>query len=385
MAKQTIDIEYIIIWRNLNEVASDSEKQDLQNWLDRDDKHRRLYEHLKVSNEREIVFSNEHIEMQWQKMQEHLDKRPDISLKRWIQYAAAIALPLLIATSVILLSDKEDQPKMAEMQIQPGATKALLQLADGSYINLDAESKQTIRNQQGEVIGSDSLDVLSYYQANQTIVVEYNTIRVPRGGEYNLRLADGTHVWLNAETELTYPTHFTGDKREVKLIGEAYFDVTTNKAKPFIVKTNHSAVKVYGTQFNVMSYANEAIEQTTLVEGSIAVLHNNKEVMVQPGQQAQLLSGSSQLEIRQVDTDLYTDWKNGIFRFEEMALKDVTTRLSRWYDVNFFFTNEAIKTRTISGAMKRSTDFSLFMSLIEKSAGAEISIEGNSVVIEGRY
>ena len=235
-----------------------------------------------------------------------------------------------------------------------------------------------------QILGVDSLDILKY-KSNEQSTKEYNTISIPRGGEYQLVLADGTKVWLNSETTLTYPVNFTGNTREVMLTGEAFFDVSTNAHVPFIVKTKDAAVKVYGTQFNVMAYQDDKMHETTLVEGSVAVLYNNKEVMIEPGQQAQINAAGGGFTIREVDTQLYTDWKNGIFRFEEMTLKDVASKLSRWYNVDFYFANEEVKTRTISGAMKRSTEFDLFMGLIEKSVEAEVSIEENNVLIKGKY
>ncbi len=385
MEARQMNIEYIVIWRNLNNVATADEQLELNNWLASDEKHRLLYEHMIDRNEQDYVITENQIEQQWQRLLVRVEKKPRIGLKRWFQYAAAIVLPLIIATTVLFISDTEPTNETVTQQIRPGATKALLQLADGSFVSLDGESKQLIRNKDGDVIGSDSLDVLSY-NANAVLEkIEYNTIRVPRGGEYNLKLADGTHVWLNAETELTYPINFIGDKREVKLIGEAYFDVVSNNEKPFIVQTIHSAVKVYGTQFNVMAYADETIEQMTLVEGSIAVLYENKKTIVKPGQQVQISEGSSSVSIYEVDTDLYTDWKNGIFRFENMPMDEVSRKLSRWYDVQFFFTNEDIKAKHITGAMKRNTEFSFFMELLEKSTEADITVNGKAVLIKGKY
>lgn len=384
MVKKTTDIEYLIIWRNLNGIASEAEQSELQLWLDNDDKHHQLYEHLKLRNEQDYIASAEQIENQWVRLQKSLEAKPTVNWRRWMQYAAAIILPLLVGVGVLYLSNKEEQRIEAAHQVQPGSSKAMLKLASGESIQLDAESEITIKDKKGQVIGVDSLDVLTY-STDAISQAEFNTINIPRGGEYQLVLADGTKVWLNSESSLTYPVYFSGNTREVYLTGEAYFDVTSDKEVPFIVKTAKSDVKVYGTQFNVMAYEDDKVIETTLVEGSIAMLYNNEEVQVRPGQQARIALGMTEISIREVDTQLYTDWKNGIFRFEEMNLKEVATKLSRWYDVDFYFANEEVKTRTISGALKRSTDFDLFMSLIEKSAEAEISLDGKNVLVEGKY
>ncbi|MCU4173614.1 FecR family protein [Carboxylicivirga sp. N1Y90] len=383
MAK--INIEYIVLWRCLHGIASQEELQELELWLVADESHRLLYQHLERNKEADIEVSEERILRQWERLQTRLEPKSTIKLKRLFQYAAAIILPLAIGLSVLLFTNTDTEITKQAHVIQPGSTKAHLQLADGSFVSLDAESKQFIKNTKGEIIGSDSLDVLVYDNLEEASEVEYNTIVVPRGGEYNLILADGTRVWLNAETKLSYPVAFVGGERKVKLVGEALFDVTRDETRAFIVTTNNSAIKVYGTQFNVMSYEDEKVEQTTLVEGSIAVLYNNEEVMVQPGQQAILTQGQVDLQIKEVDTDLYTAWKDGIFRFENMPLEEVANKLSRWYDVDFFFSNNEVKGRKISGAMKRETDFKLFMGLIEKSAESEITINDNTVLVKAKY
>ncbi|TRX71437.1 FecR family protein [Carboxylicivirga sp. M1479] len=383
MVKKKIDIEYIVIWRNLNNVASAEEQSELRIWLDANDKHRLLYEHIKVRNEHDVVITEDQIEQRWLKLQHTLDKKPSIGIKRWLQYAAAIILPIAVAAGVFYLSDKSETKLEMAHQITPGSAKAVLHLSNGELLELDDENKLFIEDEHGNVIGVDSTNTLRY-NANASMQASYNTINIPRGAEYQLVLSDGTKVWLNSESSLTYPVNFVGESREVLLTGEAFFDVTTNREKPFIVKTNKSSVKVFGTQFNVMSYADEAIEQTTLVEGSIAVLYNNQEVMVKPGQQANIQSSGAEMSIVEVDTQLYTDWKDGVFRFEEMTLKEVASKLSRWYNVDFYFANEDMKGRMITGAMKRSTDFELLMSLVEKSAEVEIVINENTVLVKGK-
>jgi len=384
MVKKTIDIEYLIIWRNLNGIATANEQGELHEWLQKDARHQQLYEHLKVSNEQEYVLSDTQIENQWRRLQNRIDEKPALHIRKWLQYAAAILLPLMIGAGVIYLSNKEEQRIETAHQVEPGSSKAKLKLGNGEYLELDVNSNAIIKDEKGQILGVDSLDILRY-KSNEQSTTEYNTISIPRGGEYQLVLADGTKVWLNSETTLTYPVNFTGNTREVMLTGEAFFDVSTNAHVPFIVKTKDAAVKVYGTQFNVMAYQDDKMHETTLVEGSVAVLYNNKEVMIEPGQQAQINAAGGGFTVREVDTQLYTDWKNGIFRFEEMTLKDVASKLSRWYNVDFYFANEEVKTRTISGAMKRSTEFDLFMGLIEKSVEAEVSMEGNNVLIKGKY
>jgi len=387
MAKHKLNIEYIILWRNINGIASEDEVVELQKWLADDEKHRLLYKHLKVNSDKDIIVSEELITKQWTRLQMRIERKTLPQLKTWISYAASVAAVIMIAFLVYLFSTTE--PKITTTfadNIQPGQSKATLFLANGDKVELNNnKGKQVIRNKQGQILASDSLNTLNYQQTLTTEKIEYNTMFVERGGVYELVLSDGTKVWLNSETKLRYPIAFIGDSREVYLDGEASFEVSKDKQKPFLVHSNLSTTKVYGTVFNVMSYASDKEEQTTLVEGSIAVLHNGKEVMVQPGQQARINKSGKELTLEEVDTDLYTDWKNGIFRFEDMPLGEVALKLSRWYDVQFYFANEEVNSRRITGAMKRTTDFTFFMELIEKSAETEITINDKAVFIKAKH
>ena len=386
MAKSKLDIEYRILWHNINGIASEEEVEELQMWLTADGKHRQLYEHLKVNIDKDVVVSEALMAKQWARLQTRIETMHLPQLKTWISYAASVAAVVLVVFSVYMFSDTEPVTTTTHADvIKPGQSKAILMLGSGEQVELCNENKQVIRNEDGAVLASETLNVLSYEQVRETVKIEYNTITVPRGGEYQLVLADGTQVWLNAETELRYPVAFNGSSREVYLNGEALFEVSKDQNKPFLVHSNLSTTKVYGTVFNVMSYADEKVEQTTLVEGSIAVLQGNKEVMIQPGQQARINKSDKLLTLTEVDTDLYTDWKDGIFRFENMPLDEVANKLARWYDVQFFFTNEEVKTCRISGAMKRTTDFSFFMELIKKSSGAKITINENAVHVKAKY
>ncbi len=383
MAQRRSKIEYLVIWRNLNQEASESEQIELQEWLAQDKKHGLLYDHLKLSGQNEFSLTESHIHNQWLRLNRRIEKKR-INLKKWLNYAAAILLPIAIVLGVVYFSEIEVRKVQFAHQIMPGSSKAVLQLANGDLVKLGELNETSIKDEQGQVIGVDSVDVLTCSSKPQKQIT-FNSISTPRGGEYQLVLVDGTKVYLNSESSLTYPLSFSGPAREVYLTGEAYFDVTTNKAMPFIVKTDKSSVSVFGTQFNVMSYADDRLEQTTLVEGCVSVFYNDQEIEMKPGQQVQISDDIQRCDVHEVDTTLYVDWKNGIFRFEDMALKDVAVRLSRWYDVNFFFANEEIKKRKVTGAIKRSTDFKLFMSLIEKSAEVEITISENDVLVKGKY
>ncbi len=380
-----IEIDYLIFWKNLVGIATDEERQQLEQWLSDGKKNKEYYRNLQTHYEQDgIEITQKDLEQSWKVINKSMTSGGKKQFKRWLQIAAAIILPLGIALSVLFLSDKETQSIEMAHQITPGSSKAVLQLANGEVLELDDASEMLIKDKQGQVIGIDSLDILTYIE-DDVRDIQYNTIKVPRGGEYQLVLADGTKVWLNSETSLTYPISFSDQTREVFLTGEAYFDVTTNKEKPFIVKTLTSDVKVYGTQFNVMSYESDKIVETTLVEGSVAMIVDGQETLIEPGQQARVVKQSNRVYVNEVNVDLYTAWKDGIFRFEEMTLQQMADKLGRWYDVNFFFANENVKGKKFTGAVRRETNFEFFINLIEETTKVKIEIDENTVLVKALY
>lgn len=379
------EIDYLIIWKNLVGIANDEEQKLMKQWLTDSRKNQAYYRNLQTNYENgELEVTALDLEQSWKSIHKTMASKQRRLVKRWLQYAAAIILPLGIALSVLYLSDKEVETLQTAHQITPGSSKAVLQLANGDLLQLDNASEMLIKDEQGQVIGVDSLDILSY-NTNKQNDQAFNTINIPRGGEYQLILADGTKVWLNSESSLTYPVNFSEQTREVYLTGEAFFDVTTDKEKPFIVKTATSDVKVYGTQFNVMAYEDDNVTETTLVEGSVAVLMDGVETLIEPGQQAQVNKANKRMFVNEVNVDLYTAWKDGIFRFEEMTLKQMADKLGRWYDVDFFFTNEDVKNKRFTGAVRRETNFEFFIKLIEETTKVKIDVKDKTVLVKALY
>ncbi|MBS2212646.1 FecR family protein [Carboxylicivirga mesophila] len=378
------EIDYLIIWKKLHGLASHEELASFQAWLQSSSKNKEYFSKLQRNYDNDsIKITQQDIEQSWQQIDPSVQKRRRSVYKKWLQVAAAVMLPLGLALSVLHFSGRDWHTVETAHQIVPGHPMAVLKLANGEFIELDANDELTIMNDKGIVIGVDSMDVLTYdASSNETA---FNTISVPRGGEYQLVLSDGTKVWLNSESSLTYPISFSNHQREVFLTGEAYFDVTTDKEKPFVVKTTTSDVKVYGTQFNVMSYDSDKLVETTLVEGSVAVIIDGMETLIHPGQQAQINKVNNQVFINEVNVELYTAWKDGIFRFEEMSLQQMADKLGRWYDVDFFFANEDVKNKRFTGAVKRETDFGFFINLIEETTKVKVEVNNKAVLVKTLY
>ncbi|MBR8536694.1 FecR family protein [Carboxylicivirga sediminis] len=378
------EIDYLIIWKKLHGLANQEELASFEEWLQSSNKNKTYYKKLQSNYANDKVeISKKDIEQSWEQINRSLNQEKMNNYKKWLQLAAAIVLPLGLAIGVLYFSGKVWHTVETAHQIVPGQSKAVLRLANGELLELDAKDELAITNDEGIVIGVDSMDVLTYDANSQEKT--FNTISVPRGGEYQLVLSDGTKVWLNSESSLTYPVSFDSHIREVFLTGEAFFDVATNKEKPFLVKTTTSDVKVYGTQFNVMSYDSDKVTETTLVEGSVAVIVDGREVLIKPSQQAQVNKVNKQVFINEVDVELYTAWKDGIFRFEEMSLQQMADKLGRWYDVDFFFANEDVKSKRFTGAVKRETNFEFFINLIEETTKVKMEVNNKAVLIKAMY
>jgi ferric-dicitrate binding protein FerR (iron transport regulator) len=270
--------------------------------------------------------------------------------------------------------------------VLPGSNKATLTLSDGHIITLDSTINSTITEQNGIKIINLASGRLSYKSGiiKSKIVKSFNTLTTPRGGQYQVILPDGTQVWLNAASSITYPTAFTGDRREVSITGEVYMEVTTDKTKPFIVQAREIAIEVLGTHFNINAYADEPAIQTTLLEGSVrvtsqsTVIYHPSSVILIPGQQARLIPGTS-LQLVQADASQVVAWKNGIFQFNKSPLPVVLRHLSRWYDMEIVYKSE-VPTLHVGGKMQRNLPLADVLDVL-KRVGVQFKIEGNKLIV----
>ena len=213
---------------------------------------------------------------------------------------------------------------------------------------------------------------------------QYNTLEVPRGAEYELILADGTHVWLNADTRLRYPTCFNTDERRVYLEGEAYFQVTKDTAHPFRVESEAQVVEVLGTQFNVYAYGHEERTYTTLVEGKVAVTASasGQHVQLMPGQQASLGRQGGEIVVGEVNIQQVVDWKNGMFVFDDLSLEAILRKVARWYDVEVFYRNQQAKAIVFKGNLPRYGELPELLKVLENSSEVHFSLKGNTLIVE---
>ena len=207
----------------------------------------------------------------------------------------------------------------------------------------------------------------------------------PRGGEFRVTLEDGTEVWLNAQSQLIYPETFAADERRVQVKGEAYFRVVRDESKPFLVETDGQLIRVLGTEFNVRSYAEDEAVQTTLVNGSIAMQPigaGDAQLLLTPGHQALFDKEAHDINVRSVDTEVVTSWKDGKFVFENQTLSQIMLSLARWYDFEYEFLDEAASKMVFMGRIPRYSDFSDVIAILESSGGLKFSVKGKRVTIK---
>jgi ferric-dicitrate binding protein FerR (iron transport regulator) len=281
----------------------------------------------------------------------------------WPRVAAAVIVLFILGTGTwYFFLDRHQavapvQEQLAKDDVAPGGNKATLTLGDGATIILDSAHSGTIAHQGGTTVSKSDSGKLDYSALTQVRDIVYNMLTTPRGGQYKLRLPDGTDVWLNAASSIKYPTAFTGKERKVEVTGEAYFEVARNMAMPFIVQTGEQELKVLGTHFDVNAYTDEGAIRTTLLEGSVILSHADGRVVVKPGEQARLTRGAG-FKITPADTEAAVAWKNGFFSFRHANIETVMRQLSRWYDIDVKYEGRISAGLSFSGEIGRSLGLS---------------------------
>ena len=316
-------------------------------------------------------------------------------LKKMWALAASIFIVFTLSISLLLIRGKIESPKeFASTTISPkksdviipGVKKAILTLGDDTQIVLDDLEAGNIHTNNGVKISKTPNGQLLYDMSSTEKKVKtvnaFNTISTPVGGEYQVKLSDGTLVWLNASSSIKFPTIFGDNDRRVEITGEVYFDVSHNPQKPFIVQTGDQTVKVLGTQFNINSYSKEKGIKTTLIEGSVLVKSNLKNLskVLKPGQESLLDQNHHKFSINTVDLESVVAWKNGYFIFENEELEDIMNQIARWYDVEIEYTN-INKGTQFGGAISRYRKLEDVLNLLELTDKVKFKIQGRRILV----
>ncbi|QEC43066.1 FecR family protein [Pseudobacter ginsenosidimutans] len=308
--------------------------------------------------------------------------------KKRMAFGIAASLAILLSATALYLALSKDKPEkiiaatpVTPVRIAPGDDKAILVLADGSTIHLEGSNTNNIPAQGNAQITGINGQVI-YASKNAGAPVVYNTLKTPRGAQYQLQLADGSRVWMNAGSSLHFPTSFPGKERIVELTGEAYFEIAKDAQKPFRVKVNDMQVNVLGTQFNIMAYENETSKAVTLLEGAVNVEHRQQSVNLKPGQQTQSSDQTGLRLLSNIDTEEAIAWKNGLFITNHTSLPVLMRQIERWYNVNVVYEGK-VPDKKFGGKIPRKSDLQEVLQVLEFSK-VYTKLDGNKLTILDR-
>lgn len=374
----------LLAFKQFEGTISADEAKELAEWLNADDG---VPFEIKDGFIRNLAQHERRI---WDHINKQLRSRKSLS----IFSISSLKIAMAAAASVMILGSgyyyftrsvkpakKESVAAMAVDDALPGREGAILTLEDGRKIILDSLNNGSIAHQTGAVVVLQNGKVAYNSTATTGDKVAYNTMSTPKGRNYQLVLPDGSKVWLNAESAITYPTRFTNNERKVSVEGEAYFEVVKDAKCPFRVSAAVMNIEVLGTHFNINCYSNEILASTTLLEGAVNVVSGNQHVVLKPEQQSQtdLASGITKKITTNVDIEEVMAWKNGMFQFSEADLKTVMLQLSRWYDVEVVYEGKIPEKKFTGQIPKRARLSAVLQSL--SFIGVNFRIEGKKMIV----
>ena len=372
-------IEWNKINRLISGVANEQEKAEIAEWASKSRSRQKfLKDAVKFySSEDDLNITFENVNKAWRNTNPIIRTR-----KRYLKRALPVAAAsLLLFFSILLFTDQTGRQELP--LIEPGTERARLFLADGRDINLGKDTKelssklpvkQKVENKKTTL----TIDVKNRASAQ---LLEYNEIIVPRYAEYQLNLEDGTKVWLNSETKLKFPLVFGEKERTVYVEGEAYFQVSHNPDKPFIVNIDENTkVKVLGTEFNIRTYESN-VSQSTLISGSIEFIHKGFITKVNPGESCSLNKASGTVLVENADIMRVVAWKNGEFVFRNETLENIINELSRWYKVDVSFENETVKNERFYLYFDRTTGFEEIIYKLHKTGKIKYEYKNRKIII----
>ena len=387
MTRKYIRIAELIYKDKIGELTG-QEKQELLAWLEESDFNRQIFDELAKGSSLSRSYAeyrNVHREQVWNKIEKQIaPQRSRLSL-RWIGYAASVMILVVAGWFAFQMSDNKDSVQEGKKvaRITPGTQKAILHLDNGEQVVLADNNTVIVEDSLSGKI--EQVDKTLVYQTESTVKEErLNVLEIPNGGEFQVTLADGSRVWLNAGTRLTYTIAFVGKERRVRLDGEGYFEVERDESKPFIVEINGMEVKVLGTSFNLRSFAADNRSTATLVSGKIEVKTPTQRIELLPNQQADLLVGENKLAVREVDAVAYSAWTKGRFVFRRERLETILDDVSRWYNVTVFYEQSRVKDILFSGIVERYADISETLEMLEKTGKVNFIVDEQKIIVRAK-
>ncbi len=325
----------------------------------------------------------------WGRIQKKLPSE-NRSMQPWKLIGVAAAILMLLGLAVYYFNPKAlfFAPRDSRAtEIQPGGNKAYLTLASGQRISLTDTVHGVLAQEVGVRITKTAEGQLIYEVQSAVNTGEnegFNTIETPNGGQFQVRLPDGTSVWLNASSTLTYPVSFSSKKeRFVTLSGEAYFEVAKDQTRPFIVSSGSQKVEVLGTHFNVSAYSDDSVIRTTLLEGKVRVQTTGpvpESILLKPHEQ--LVNNQGKLNVFPVEPLHVIEWKNGFFRFDGKDLEHSLKEIARWYNVEINYSNQALKAEPLAGRISKYSSIREVLTKMELTGAFHFTVDGRKILVE---
>lgn len=374
-----------LILRYRENALSPAESEELERWLAMSPSHRQQLEQL---NDQEFLQQKYQQELSidtaaaYSVFFKRIARERPRKIRKWY-IGTAVAALCLIALGVYWCWPETESSELAveNAVIPAGSNEAVLTLANGRQFHLQGTITTSIRQEDGSVanVSAASLE----YKADSSLceIPLYNSLYVPRKGEFVLVLSDGTRIWLNSESTVEYPTSFLPGQRKIRLQGEAYFQVTPDHTSPFIIETGEVQIQVLGTSFNLRAYEDEKVVQTTLTEGKVRMSSGKRQMILAPDEQGCIDTETGNMAKKTVDVQIYTGWKDGRFIFEGQTLEEIMRTLARWYDVDVVFQSDKVRNIKFTGNLKRYDDFGQIVSMLELACPAKFIISGTTIHI----
>jgi len=374
----------------LNGKLNEQDAETLKKWMEHPDNAHYLQEETQLYYRLNALLHSTDTEKAYKKNTDLLHKKdirkfPFAPIYKYVAVAIfviALGSTYLFRNTIFKNQTANNMPVIVDNQIEPGRDKATLTLEDGTEVILVKGSAVQTQN----AISNGEEIVYNTINSNSSELV-FNYLSVPRGGQFSLKLSDGTKIWLNSESKLKYPVSFTeGKSRQVELVyGEAYFDVshsTEHKGSDFKVFHDTQEIQVLGTQFNIKAYKDETNIMTTLVTGKVAVKCFNQSITLMPNEQSVVNLSNKTIKVDHVDTYREIAWKDGVFSFRDKPLKDIMLVLSRWYDINIEFTDSEIESVTFNGVLNKKQDIIDILNMVRTITQVNYEIRGKKVILK---
>ena len=381
-------MEFKLIIKKLNNTLTEEEETLFNSWYNESPFHKDYF--FKVRENNQINPEDLDVQKGWLELEKKIARKA--KRRTYWKYAMAASIALLVSATLFFKEDGQqavapiENTTIVDRSIQIGTDKAILTLEDGSNVALEKDKgyqSDNISSNGEELVYNTKNDLNS---SSETIIA-YNYLTIPRGGEFFLKLSDGTKIWLNSDSKIKYPTKFIqGQARLVELMyGEAYFDVSSSSehnGDTFIVNTNIQEVVVHGTEFNIKAYMDEDEITTTLVEGKVTIGNEAIKEYLKPNEQSRFNIKNKDISIAVVDVDEEISWRKGLFSFKNKSLKDITKVLARWYDIDVVFERQEIEEIKFNGVLSKRQEIESILSIINNTNNIAYEIMDKKVVFK---